>query len=134
MRICSRVESCGCLGSGTADGRRTFPARSISFCSTPEIGQGELQRLLAATRAELGHAMGIQAAPIFHRIVRWEKAIPQYHLGHLERIAWITARLSLHPGLFVTGNAFHGVAMNDCTGQAVEIAQKVQAFLDRHDS
>ena len=48
-------------------------------------------RLLAAVRAELRLALGITAAPIFHHIVRWDRAIPQYHLGHLERVAWIEA-------------------------------------------
>ena len=38
-------------------------------------------RLLAAVRAELRVAMGVTAEPVFHRIVRWERAIPQYHLG-----------------------------------------------------
>ena len=57
------------------------------------------------------------------------KAIPQYHIGHLDRVARIEAAVSKHPGLFVTGNAFHGVAMNDVTEQAELIAGKVVAYL-----
>jgi oxygen-dependent protoporphyrinogen oxidase len=86
-------------------------------------------RLLHAVRAELQAAMGIAAAPVFHRIVRWPNAIPQYHVGHLERLAWIDARLASHPGLFLGGNAYRGVALNDCTEQADVLARAVQSFL-----
>ena len=86
-------------------------------------------RLLTALRAELRQAMQITAEPIFHKIVRWDKAIPQYHLGHLERVAWIENLLTQHPGFYLGGNAYHGVALNDCTEQGDLIAQRVQQFL-----
>ena len=86
-------------------------------------------RLLAAVRAELRVAMGVTAEPVFHRIVRWERAIPQYHLGHLERVAWVEERTKRNPGLFLAGNAYRGVAMNDCTERAVGLAQEVAHFL-----
>ena len=67
---------------------------------------------------------------MFHRIIRWQRAIPQYHLGHLERLAWIGERLRQHAGLFVAGNAYHGVAMNDCTEQAEVLARQIGEYLD----
>jgi oxygen-dependent protoporphyrinogen oxidase len=85
-------------------------------------------RLLQALRAELKLAMNIAAQPIFHKIIRWDKAIPQYTIGHLERVAGIQTRLSQHPGLFLGGNAYHGVALNDCTEQADVIARRIQQF------
>ena len=71
--------------------------------------------LLASVLAELRCSMGIVAPPEFQQIIRWERAIPQYHMGHLERTAWIEARSREHPGVFLGGNAFGGVALNDCT-------------------
>jgi oxygen-dependent protoporphyrinogen oxidase len=59
---------------------------------------------------------------VFHQIVRWAKAIPQYHLGHLERVAWIEERAARHPGLYLGGNAYRGVALNDCVEQAARLA------------
>jgi oxygen-dependent protoporphyrinogen oxidase len=82
-------------------------------------------RLLAAVRAELRAAMGVTAEPVFHRIVRWDRAIPQYHLGHGERVAWVEERARQHPGLFLAGNAYRGVAMNDCTERAAGLAAEV---------
>jgi oxygen-dependent protoporphyrinogen oxidase len=87
--------------------------------------------LLGAVRAELERAMGIRAAPVFHQIVRWERAIPQYHLGHLERVAWIEARSKRYPGLFLGGNAYRGVALNDCTEQAQLRAEQLAQYLER---
>jgi oxygen-dependent protoporphyrinogen oxidase len=61
--------------------------------------------------------------------LRWEKAIPQYHVGHLQRVARIEERVARHPGLFLTGNAYHGVAMNDCTEQACLLAGRIAEYL-----
>lgn len=94
-----------------------------------EVVGWEDDRLLAAVRAELALAMRIKAAPRFHHIVRWDRAIPQYHVGHLERVAWIENRLQQHPGLFLGGNAYHGVALNDCTEQAAVLAGRVRQYL-----
>ena len=82
-------------------------------------------RLLTAVRAEMAQTLGIRTPPVFHHIVRWQRAIPQYFLGHLERIAWIDERIRTHPGLFVGGNAYRGVAINDCVEQAGLLAERV---------
>ena len=88
-------------------------------------------RLVDAVRAELRLAMGVTAAPVFVHVVRWPSAIPQYHVGHLDRVRRIEARAATHPGLFVGGNAYHGVAMNDCTEQANVLADRVAGYIGR---
>ena len=93
----------------------------------PEIVDWDEGRLLTAVRAEFQQAMGVTAAPVFHQIVRWDRAIPQYHLGHLERVAWIEERAARHPGLFLGGNAYRGVALNDCVEQAGILAARMDS-------
>jgi oxygen-dependent protoporphyrinogen oxidase len=83
------------------------------------------ERLLRAVRDELTAAMGLHAAPVFHEVVRWRQAIPQYHLGHLERVAWIEERTARHPGLYLAGNAYRGVALNDCVEQADILVDRI---------
>jgi oxygen-dependent protoporphyrinogen oxidase len=87
------------------------------------------EQLVAAVRAELRLAQSVMAAPAFVQIVRWERAIPQYLLGHPERVATIEARLTRHPGLFLGGNAYRGVAINDCTEQGEALAGRIADFV-----
>jgi oxygen-dependent protoporphyrinogen oxidase len=94
-----------------------------------EVAGWDEPRLLEAVRVELRQAMHITAEPLFHRLIRWDRAIPQYHLGHLERVARIEACAARHPGLVLAGNAYHGVALNDCTEQGELLARRLQHYL-----
>ena len=82
-------------------------------------------RLLSAVRRELAVSLGAKEPPVFAHIVRWNKAIPQYGLGHSDRVASIEAGLAAHPGLFVGGNSYRGVALNDCVEQAGLLAARI---------
>lgn len=82
-------------------------------------------RLVAAVRGELAQLLGVRVAPIMQQIIRWPRAIPQYHVGHLQRIAWIEQRLGQHSGLFLGGNSFRGVAINDCVEQSSKLAEQI---------
>jgi oxygen-dependent protoporphyrinogen oxidase len=93
-----------------------------------EVADWPDDRLVEAVRSELRLAMGVTSAPVFTHIVRWPAAIPQYVVGHLDRVRRIEAKLSNYPGLFIGGNAYHGVAMNDCTEQAIELTERLVRF------
>jgi oxygen-dependent protoporphyrinogen oxidase len=80
-------------------------------------------QLLSVVRRELRDILGIEAAPLFHRIYRWHQANPQYDVNHLERIAEIEA--ALPPGIYVTGSALRGVGMPDCVYQAQQTVNKI---------
>ena len=82
-------------------------------------------RILEAVRAELRLLQGITAAPVFHALQRWQPAIPQYHLGHLERLRRIDECVARHPGLTLAGNSYRGIALNDCTEQATILADRI---------
>jgi oxygen-dependent protoporphyrinogen oxidase len=97
----------------------------------PEVPGWDDERLLAAVRAGLRQTMRITAPPVFHHIVRWDRAIPQYLLGHLERVARIEKLSAGHQGLFLAGNAYRGVAMNDCTEQAEILAGRITDCLEK---
>ncbi|BCR06092.1 protoporphyrinogen oxidase [Desulfuromonas versatilis] len=75
--------------------------------------------------ADLKQIMGIAAEPDFVRIFRHERAIPQYTVGHGKRLLALDERLNEYPGLFVTGNAFFGVGLNDCVNSSNQIAERV---------
>jgi oxygen-dependent protoporphyrinogen oxidase len=79
--------------------------------------------LVATARAQLREFMDIEAAPLFHRIYRWDRSNAQYDVGHLARVAALEA--ALPPGLYVTGSPYRGVGLPDCIKQAQETAGKI---------
>ena len=87
------------------------------------------EELLRAVHREMKAAMNVTGEPIFSRIARWPAAIPQYVLGHLDRVARIEAAASRHAGLFLTGNAYRGIAMGDCVDQGAATAARVALYL-----
>jgi len=90
------------------------------------LSDGEVQQKV---QGDLEKIMGITAAPDFVRIYRHERAIPQYTVGHARRVAAIEGSLAVYPGLLVTGNAFAGVGINDCTLAAQRTAEKAVTYL-----
>jgi protoporphyrinogen/coproporphyrinogen III oxidase len=82
-----------------------------------------------AVKGDLRTIMGIEADPDFVRIFRHERAIPQYRVGHGRRLQELDERLNAIPGLFITGNAFFGVGLNDCVNASNRVAERVMAFL-----
>lgn len=94
---------------------------------SPETMDADDDALLALVRGELRSILGIEAAPLFHRIFRWRSANPQYDRGHLDRIAAIEA--ALPAGLYVAGSALRGVGLPDCIHQSRQTAEQVIARL-----
>jgi oxygen-dependent protoporphyrinogen oxidase len=123
------VQWCSSIFPGRAPSGQVLLRALCGGWNRPEIVDWPDDHLLAAVRAELGQVLRIEAAPSLHQIVRWERAIPQYHVGHLDRVAWIEDRLLAHPGLYLGGNAYRGVAMNDCVEQAGRLAERISRSL-----
>ena len=123
------VQWCSSIFPGRAPPGAVLLRAMCGGWNRPEIVDWDDVKLLASVRLEFAQAMEIHAEPAFHHVVRWDRAIPQYHLGHLERVARIEGRAAGHPGLFLGGNAYHGVALNDCTEQAALLAGRVAGYL-----
>ena len=79
----------------------------------PEMVELDEDALIAAVRRELAALVGIRAEPHFSRIARWRRAMPQYQVGHLDRVARIRTRASAL-GVQLAGNAYEGVGIPDC--------------------
>lgn len=70
--------------------------------------------LIGAARRELAQVCGVDVAPLWTRVFRWPKGLPQYVLGHLDRVERIAAALRGVPGLHVAGASYQGVGIPDC--------------------
>lgn len=75
----------------------------------------ELQRVV---QEELQQLLGVTGTPDVVRVVRYPRAMPQYHVGHLDRIARIEELTAAVPGLHLCGNAYRGVGLPDCIHSA----------------
>ncbi len=87
---------------------------------------GELVEL---ARGELAELIDLGGEPLFSRVVRWTGAMPQYHVGHRQRIARIESEICRLPGLSLINNAMHGVGIAPVIGAASELADQIVAEL-----
>ncbi len=81
--------------------------------------------LTAKVRDELATLCGIRAEPSYTEVNRWWRAMPQYTLGHLDRLAQLDAAVSRYPGLVLTGAGYRGVGIPDCIRDGETAAERV---------
>jgi protoporphyrinogen/coproporphyrinogen III oxidase len=85
--------------------------------------------LAALAAAELADTIGITAPPIARRVTRWGGGLPQYNVGHLDRVARIRASVADQPGLAVAGAAYDGVGIPACIATARSAVAQVTDHL-----
>jgi oxygen-dependent protoporphyrinogen oxidase len=106
----------------------------IIGCSVGRVGEEALlQRddaeLAGLAAADLAGATGVRGAPAAARVSRWGGGLPQYTVGHLDRVARIRAGVASLPGLAVCGAAYDGVGIPACIATARQAADQVLAYL-----
>lgn len=79
-----------------------------------EVVGREDEELLGLARRELETLFGISAPPSLARVFRWPRGMPQYTVGHRERLVRIDRLLERHPGLHLAGCSYRGVGIPDC--------------------
>lgn len=82
--------------------------------------------LTAALLDELATTIGRRGAPVETRVSRWERALPQYRPGHLDRArAWKDAVATAAPGLFLAGAGYFGLGLPACIRDANDVAGRI---------
>ncbi|MEB1808016.1 MAG: protoporphyrinogen oxidase [Bacillaceae bacterium] len=104
-------------------------------CYVGRFGNDEIvsqsdDEILAAVKNDLNKIMKIDEPPQFHSITRWKKAMPQYIVGHKQRIEMLKTSLKKDmPGVYVAGAAYEGLGLPDCIDQGEAVVQNVvQSF------
>ncbi|MEE9165458.1 MAG: protoporphyrinogen oxidase [Nitrospinota bacterium] len=87
------------------------------------------KEMIKMVQTELKDIVNIKAKPIFTKIYRWEKAMPQYVIGHIGRIKKIEELTAKHPGLYLTGSAYNGIGISDCITTSYKVAEEAVKFL-----
>lgn len=80
---------------------------------------------------DLQQVMGITEKPDFSVVTRWKHAMPQYTVGHMQRLESLEQSLKKQlPGVFVAGNSYRGIGLPDCIKQGEQVVDQVLTFFD----
>ena len=117
---------------------RKFPGRApdgsvllrsfVGGAMQPELLELNDAEICRTVSDELSEILGVSGEPDFMEVVRWNRAMPQYHLGHVQRVDRIFELTELLPGIELAGNAYRGVGLPDCITSAEEAAERVMAL------
>jgi oxygen-dependent protoporphyrinogen oxidase len=112
-----------------------FPHRAPEGCALIRVFVGRAGQdadmprdeaeLIVLAREELQLTLGITADPLISRVFVWENAMPQYNLGHPDKLAKIEAALAKHPGLALAGNGYRGIGIPDCINSGKVAVEKI---------
>jgi protoporphyrinogen/coproporphyrinogen III oxidase len=110
---------------GRAPAGHALVTARVGGARHPELAELSDDELLQLTWSEISELAGIRGPPRDARIVRHAQALPQYRVGHRERVSAIDAGEQRHPGLFFTGNAYRGASVADCVRDSLRVAERV---------
>jgi oxygen-dependent protoporphyrinogen oxidase len=100
---------------------RTFVGGALQ----PELFKETDEQILKIVREELAETLGVRGEPDFMRVVRYEQAMPQYHVGHLNRVAKIEDFSKQHAGFAIAGIGCRGVGVPDAIASAERAAEEI---------
>jgi protoporphyrinogen/coproporphyrinogen III oxidase len=113
------------LFEGRAPARTALVTVFIGGARNPNAARLEDAELVSTAHSELQSALGISSEPQAVAITRYERAIPQYNLGHAARVQKVESLIEEIPGLRLIGNYLHGVSTGDCIKEADRVAKEV---------
>lgn len=97
-------------------------AGGVPDSSLTELSETERWQVI---QADLRISLGVTAEPVYKAVQYWQHAIPQYHLGHRAKVDAVVAEAA-ERGIYLTGNALYGVAVNDCIRDAHRVVAALQ--------
>jgi protoporphyrinogen/coproporphyrinogen III oxidase len=127
--------SAGLRVLGTVWNSSLFPGRApeghvlltsfVGGTTDPRVVQLPREELVNAVHREITPLLLLHQPPAFSSVEIYQRAIPQYHLGHAKRLATLNGLLPKFPNLWLTGNYLRGPAIGACVDQALAVAKQV---------
>ena len=87
------------------------------------------EELASLVHREISALLSMKNEPVFSNVTIWPRALPQYNLGHGDRLATVAKASSRFPSLWLTGNYLRGPAIGSCVDQALAVAEEVREKL-----
>lgn len=91
----------------------------------PELAELDSDKLCPMLLQETSRLLNIKGEPDYLNVAHWPGTMPQYHVGHRERVSQIEQRIAALPNLELAGNAYHGVGIPNCIHSGERAAQRV---------
>ncbi|MDQ3798117.1 MAG: protoporphyrinogen oxidase [Acidobacteriota bacterium] len=105
-------------------------ARNAGLVETSSGGEDELIKIALE---ELNSILGLSGAPVFAKVKKWEKAIPQYDIGYEKIVESIEDFKRRNAGIFFCSNFYRGISVSDCIKNAAQIAVEIKDFLKEQE-
>ncbi len=125
------IQTLGCVwNSSLFPGR--VPADHVLITSfiggvrKPKIHRLSERESVELVRREVGSILRISGEPVIERVTDYSSAIPQYNVGHLQRLQTIRDSVGKVPGLWLTGNYWNGPAIGACVEHALSVAEQIR--------
>ena len=106
---------------------RTF----VGGAMQPELFALSDEEIRDLVRRELAEILGVAGTEDFMIVARYPRAMPQYHVGHLDLVAKIEAAATPYPQLALAGNAYYGVGIPDCIHSGEQAAERLIAAAEK---
>jgi protoporphyrinogen/coproporphyrinogen III oxidase len=113
--------------SGRAPADRALIRCFLGGSRDPQILQSSDEEIVRIVREELKQILGFADEPLFTRVYKWNAAMAQYTVGHLERVDRIKHFCEALPALVLAGNGYRGIGVPDCVRSGVEAATTLGA-------
>ena len=91
----------------------------------PELLENSDAGLIELAKQELADLIGLKGQETISQVVRWNDAMPQYHVGHLTRVERIRSAVDQLPNLWIVNNAMGGVGIAPLSGIAKQTAEEM---------
>ena len=99
---------------------RTF----VGGAMQPELLKRNDDEIIEMVYKELQSMLGMKGTPLFSRLARYNNAMPQYHIGHLDKVTRIESQVDQFAGLALAGSAYRGVGIPDSIASAFSASEK----------
>lgn len=109
---------------GRAPAGHTLIRVFVGGAMQPDLAGLPDDELTQLVREELSDLIGLRGAPELTKIVRWRQAMPQYHVGHLDRVAQIESLAEAAGGLVLAGAGYRGVGVPQCVHAGERAAER----------
>lgn len=96
----------------------------------PEMCSWSEERIASTVHEDLARVLNISESPVFQHVQVYQRAIPQYNLGHFRIMSELKWTCDATPGLFLAGNYLEGPSMGACVERAFRVVDEVETYLN----